>query len=88
MHKVDKINRSQKVFDEIEEDYAHRLYVDIGRDDGTWMNPKRRASGRKIEFTINVSFTAKPASGDPNIIDWMVKYTFGTRMCISWRFDA
>eukprot|EP01082_Thalassiosira_pseudonana_P000089 g140.t2 g140 contig1:336916-337824(-) len=33
-----------------------RLYIDVGREKGTWMDPRWGASGRRIEFTIDVSF--------------------------------
>jgi len=35
---------------------AHRLYIDIGREPGTWMEPRWGASGRRLEFTLDVSF--------------------------------
>ena len=35
---------------------GYRLYVDIGREDGTWMDPRWGASGRRIEFTCDVTF--------------------------------
>jgi hypothetical protein len=35
---------------------GYRLYVDIGREDGTWMDPRWGASQRRIEFTIDVQF--------------------------------
>jgi len=34
----------------------YRLYVNIGREDGTWMDVRWGASGGRIEFTIDVSF--------------------------------
>ena len=34
----------------------YRLYVDIGREEGTWMEPRWGASGRRIEFTLDVRF--------------------------------
>ena len=34
----------------------YRLYVDIGREPGTWMEPRWGASGRRIEFTLDVRF--------------------------------
>jgi hypothetical protein len=34
----------------------YRLYVDIGREDGTWMDPRWGASGRRIEFTLDTRF--------------------------------
>ena len=33
-----------------------RLYLDIGREAGTWMDPRWGASGRRLECTIDVSF--------------------------------
>jgi len=33
-----------------------RLYLDIGRETGTWMDPRWGASGRRIECTVDVSF--------------------------------
>lgn len=36
------------------EDY--RLYVDVGREEGTWMEPRWGSSGRRIEFTLDVRF--------------------------------
>jgi hypothetical protein len=34
----------------------YRLYVDIGREPGTWMEPRWGASGKRIEFTLDVRF--------------------------------
>jgi hypothetical protein len=34
----------------------YRLNVDIGREEGTWMDPRWGASGRRVEFTLDVSF--------------------------------
>ncbi|KAL9189588.1 hypothetical protein ACHAXT_009263 [Thalassiosira profunda] len=34
---------------------AFRLYLDIGREKGTWMEPRWGASGRRIECTVDVS---------------------------------
>ena len=42
----------------------YRLYVDAGREEGTWMNPTWGASGRRINFTIDVGFTSIPADKD------------------------
>ena len=38
----------------IVEGEEYRLYVDIGREDGTWMDARWGASGKRIEFTIDV----------------------------------
>ncbi len=35
---------------------GYRLYIDIGREDGTWMDPKWGASGKRIETSIDVDF--------------------------------
>ncbi|KAL7521583.1 hypothetical protein ACHAWX_006260 [Stephanocyclus meneghinianus] len=34
----------------------YRLRIDVGREPGTWMDPMWGASGRRIEFTVDVSF--------------------------------
>ena len=36
----------------------YRLYLDIGREPGTWMDPRWGASGRRIECTIDISFSS------------------------------
>jgi len=33
-----------------------RLYIDIGRESGTWMDPRWGASGRRIECTLDIAF--------------------------------
>ena len=35
---------------------GYRLYVDVGRESGTWMDPRWGASGARIDFTVDVSF--------------------------------
>lgn len=37
--------------------YNYRLYLNIGREPGTWMDPRWGASGRRIELTLDVSFS-------------------------------
>jgi len=39
---------------------SFRLYIDIGREKGTWMDPRWGASGRRIECTLDVSFAIQP----------------------------
>ena len=41
-----------------------RLDVDIGRERGTWMDPRWGASGRRIELTLEVSFSQSLEVGD------------------------
>jgi hypothetical protein len=33
----------------------YRLYVDIGRESGTWMEPRWAASGKRIDFSLDVA---------------------------------
>jgi hypothetical protein len=35
---------------------GHRLYIDIGREPGTWMDSRWGASSRRLEFTLDISF--------------------------------
>jgi hypothetical protein len=42
--------------------YEYRLHVDIGREPGSWMEPRWGASGRRIEFTLDVRFTGDAAN--------------------------
>jgi len=44
---------------------AYRLNIDIGREEGTWMDPRWGASGKRIEFTIDVLFLIPPSSSPP-----------------------
>lgn len=51
--------------DEVDEEeescqtFNYRVYADIGRESGTWMDPRWGASGSRIEFTVDVSFAAQ-----------------------------
>ena len=55
---------------------GYRLYVDIGREDGTWMDPRWGASGNRIEFTLDVNFdNYTPAP--PEVANKIVKDNFG-----------
>ena len=42
----------------------YRFYVNIGRENGTWMEPRWGASGSRIEFIVDVGFTVVLASED------------------------
>jgi len=46
----------EKVDESSCEAVKYKLYVDIGREDGTWMDRRWGASGRRIEFTLDVAF--------------------------------
>lgn len=45
---------------------GYRLYIDLGREDGTWMDPRWGASGKRIEFTIDVSFLSPKCKSNDN----------------------
>lgn len=53
-------NRAPSKFELTSQSYmpgcSYRLNVDVGRESGTWMDPRWGASGRRIEFTLEVSF--------------------------------
>lgn len=43
---------------------GYRLYIDIGREEGTWMDPKWGSSGRRIQGSMDVYFQTTLADGD------------------------
>ena len=51
---------------------GYRLYIDIGREDGTWMDPKWGASGSRIELTMDVSFRIPDDGGGDKDDDSLV----------------
>mmetsp|Transcript_9293 Transcript_9293/g.14312 ORF Transcript_9293/g.14312 Transcript_9293/m.14312 type:complete len:289 (+) Transcript_9293:170-1036(+) len=51
---IDPTSNSQK--SDGQPSISYRLHIDIGREDGTWMDPKWGATGNRIEFTIDVDF--------------------------------
>jgi len=56
--------------DDTQQSTTYRLYLDIGREEGTWMDPRWGASGRRIEGTLDVCFSSSPATKE--ITDRMV----------------
>ena len=53
-------------------DREFRLYADIGREEGTWMDPRWGASGKRIEFSLDIGLLSnKPAS--PEVAKKMVQ---------------
>ena len=50
----------------------YRLYVDIGREEGTWMDPRWGASGDRIRFTLDVALVTNRGA-DPAVASRMVK---------------
>jgi hypothetical protein len=57
-----------------EDEYGerYRLYVDVGREEGTWMDPRWGASGKRIPFTIDVKFLSNQLAEEV-VADKMVK---------------
>lgn len=53
-------------------DQDYRLYVDIGREPGTWMEPRWGASGKRIEFTLDVRLLTNRLA-TPEVSKKMVK---------------
>lgn len=43
---------------------SYRLDVDIGREPGTWMDRRWAASGRRIEFTVDVRFLSSTTTNE------------------------
>jgi hypothetical protein len=54
----------------------YRLDIDIGRESGTWMDPRWGASGKRIELTLDVRFAAAALAGE-EVKELMVKDNFG-----------
>ncbi len=50
-----------------DEKVGYRLYIDIGREPGTWMDPRWGASGKRIEFSMDVYFCKNTSITDKEI---------------------
>jgi hypothetical protein len=50
----------------------YRLYVDIGREEGTWMDVRWGASGKRIPFALDVKLLSTELA-DASVADQMVK---------------
>lgn len=59
----------------VEEGEGYRLHIDIGREEGTWMERRWGASGRRIPLSVDVKFLKKAASEVESAK--MVKDNFG-----------
>ena len=49
----------------------YRLYASIGREDGSWMDPRWAASGKRIDFALDIKLL--PTLADKEISDRMVR---------------
>lgn len=56
---------------------GYRLYLDIGREPGTWMDARWGGSGQRIECTIDVSFPRPVEGEDTNELLASVEITSG-----------
>lgn len=82
--------------DEKEEDnrIGYRLYIDIGREEGTWMDPKWGKSGARIEGSIDVYFqisseeSPNDCLADENIVDQMVKDNLSGTSTVVRKLDS
>jgi hypothetical protein len=54
---------------------GYRLAMDIGREDGTWMDPRWGASGRRISLSLDVLFSDVVA--EKELQKKMIKDNFG-----------
>merc|ERR1712071_19602 len=54
---------------------SYRLYLDIGREPGTWMDPRWGMSGTRVEFNLDMAFLDSIATEDQK--KKMVKDNFG-----------
>ena len=71
-----------------DDDYEdYRLYVDIGREEGTWMDPRWGASGRRMEFTLDVRFV-RGTLADPPMSQQMVQDNQSGRSSLAYRLQV
>ena len=74
------ISSSTKEEEENDDGIGYRLYVDIGREQGTWMDIRWGASGKRIEFTIDIKLVTNGiVVTDSTIVKNMVQDNFGGR---------
>lgn len=53
-------------------DREFRLYADIGREEGTWMDPRWGASGKRIEFSLDIGLLSNKLAS-PEVAKKMVQ---------------
>ncbi|KAL3925726.1 MAG: hypothetical protein SGILL_000205 [Bacillariaceae sp.] len=58
--------------EEQEDGQEYRLYVDVGREEGTWMDARWGASGKRIPFNLDIKLLSNKLA-DPLLADKMVK---------------
>jgi hypothetical protein len=72
---VPKTSSPWSVVSSSDDGAEYRLYVDIGREEGTWMDRRWGASERRVPFTVDIKFSTSPA--DASVASKMVKDNFG-----------
>lgn len=86
---------SEKVIEKEDDNrIGYRLYIDIGREEGTWMDPKWGKSGARIEGSIDIYFQI-PTEDNPNdcladeeIVDQMVKDNLSGTSTVVRKLDS
>ena len=65
---------------------GYRLAIDIGREEGTWMDPRWGASGRRISLSLDVLFSDVLA--DKDLQRTMIKDNFGGQSSSVYRLET
>ena len=86
---------SEKVIEKEDDDrIGYRLYIDIGREEGTWMDPKWGKSGARIEGSIDIYFQIPTEDNhndclaDEEIVDQMVKDNLSGTSTVVRKLDS
>lgn len=66
---------------------GYRLYLDIGREQGTWMDPRWGASGRRMDLALDVMFCTETLA-DATTQANMVQDNFGGKRAPVYQLDS
>lgn len=66
---------------------GYRIYVDIGREDGTWMDPRWGASRNRIEFSMDAKLLLETLANE-TVVNRMVKDNFGGRSSAVYELES
>ena len=58
---------------------AYRLYIDIGREEGSWMDPRWGASGKRLEFAVDIQLVPTQNAADGIAAKMVDDNSFGQR---------
>ena len=81
------ISSPWSVLSEEGEGVGYRLYIDIGREEGTWMDARWGASGKRIEFTLDIKLRTDKLA-EKKAEDRMVKDNFGGKSSQIYSLDS